>query len=221
MFDAFARVNRHLDGAIGIGGRRRQDFADPVGASSNHAVSGRVGMRDRRQPAISGTITSPPRCSSGSSMIHQPPGRPDPGRTGPQTSSSERRIRPCVPRRRARRCMQLAAENLADHVLRQRAEIVITGLAFCRVGHCVDVPIKLASILPPPQPDGECQGMISGRNIRPAIPKAQLCSSTGATSDQASYCQPRGQDQNQHCGDSRSIHFFTLLQGLATARIDA
>ena len=45
--------------------------------------------RSRRQPARSGTTISSPRCSSGSSMIHHPPGPPRPLPKG-LTSSSPR-----------------------------------------------------------------------------------------------------------------------------------
>jgi len=40
--------------------------------------SGSFGIRSRRQPARSGTRTSWPKWSSGSSSIHQPPGPPLP-----------------------------------------------------------------------------------------------------------------------------------------------
>jgi len=45
------------------------DVLERLGATSKWAVSGRCGIRSRRQPAMSGTSTFRPKWSSGSSKI--------------------------------------------------------------------------------------------------------------------------------------------------------
>ena len=62
--------------------------ATQSGASVNAATSGSSGIRARRQPARSGTTTSAPRCSSGSSRMIPPPGPPRPLPNGPYSSPS-------------------------------------------------------------------------------------------------------------------------------------
>ena len=57
------------------------------GTVSNQAVSGRRGIRSRRQPAKSGTRMFPPLCNSGSSSIHQQPGPSLPMSNGPPIST--------------------------------------------------------------------------------------------------------------------------------------
>jgi hypothetical protein len=57
--DALARVDRHLLGTVGCGGRRRQHLADPIGRKLERRGVGSSGMRVRRQLARSGTRTSP------------------------------------------------------------------------------------------------------------------------------------------------------------------
>jgi hypothetical protein len=67
VLDALARVDAQLLAAIELLGGRRQHFADPSGASVRYGSGAKAGKRVRRQAAISGTSTSLPKCSSGSS----------------------------------------------------------------------------------------------------------------------------------------------------------
>ena len=55
-------------------GGRRQHFAHPIRRQCQVRFCRRVGRRAQRQPATSGTSTSRPKCSSGSSRISHPPG---------------------------------------------------------------------------------------------------------------------------------------------------
>ena len=104
------------------------------GARSNQGASGQVGIRSRRQPARSGTSTSGPRCSSGSSRIHQPPGPPRPLSNGPPSSTPERRAGAGVARGRARMQVQRALDQLGDHVLRGVEDVLVGGRAADRGG---------------------------------------------------------------------------------------
>ena len=69
-----------VDPALGVRSIRRvlglRTSQAQSGARSNHGASGKRAIRSRRQPARSGTSTSVPKCNSGSSRIHQPPGPP-------------------------------------------------------------------------------------------------------------------------------------------------
>ena len=62
------------------------------GGSASAAASGMAGSRSRRQPARSGTRTSSPKCSSGSSRIHQPPGAVEPSGGPPKVPMSAKPI---------------------------------------------------------------------------------------------------------------------------------
>ena len=84
------------------------------------APAGRTGMRSRRQPARSGTSTSEPRCSSGSSRIHQPPGPPRPLSKGVDEFVAQRRTGHGMARGRPRMEVQRALDELGDHVRRGR-----------------------------------------------------------------------------------------------------
>ena len=91
--DAGVAVDLALVGQVEPPRPRAQHLADPVRrhARSPRLVSGKLGIRSRRQPARSGTSTSSPKCSSGSSMIHQPPGPPRPRSNGPADLDAEHR----------------------------------------------------------------------------------------------------------------------------------
>ena len=80
--DALLGVDAQLLRSVESFGRRGEHFAHPVGRQREVRVSGRCGNRARRQPARSGTSVCGPRCSSGSSMIRQPPGPPRPRSNG-------------------------------------------------------------------------------------------------------------------------------------------
>jgi hypothetical protein len=56
------------------------------GASSTAGPLGNRGMRSRRHPARFGTMTSAPRCTSGSMRIHPSPRPPRPLSNGPNRS---------------------------------------------------------------------------------------------------------------------------------------
>lgn len=96
-------------------GRSRRRVAAPPGSGSS-------GIRSRRQPARSGTSTSAPRCSSGSSRMIQPPGPPRP--------RSERGRGARVARGWARMGVENTVQDLADDVGRQPLEIRVG----CRCG---------------------------------------------------------------------------------------
>jgi len=90
-----------------------------------------AGSRSRRQPARSGTTTSSLRCSSGSSGDHHPPGPPTAVERTAELHTQDGRSAGMGERRAGRR-IKLAAEDLADEVVRQRAQISVGRAAFER-----------------------------------------------------------------------------------------
>ena len=76
--DAARAVKRPLLGQVEAAGARARGSRRPSpGRARSPACPESVPMRSRRQPARSGTTTSPPRCSSGSMAKNQPPGPAD------------------------------------------------------------------------------------------------------------------------------------------------
>ena len=124
------RVDAALVGEVDAAGARAQDLADPVGREVEPGRL-RVGAASARgaSPPRSGTSTSVPRCSSGSSMIHQPPGPPRRCRTGPPSSTPSADAGAGMARGRARMQVQRALDQLGDHVLRGVEDVLVGGRA--------------------------------------------------------------------------------------------
>ena len=81
----FAGIDGALAAQVQLAGRGESTSQTQSGAIVKYAASGYSGMVSRRQPARSGTMISAsscPRCSSGSKMIHQPPGPSSPKSNG-------------------------------------------------------------------------------------------------------------------------------------------
>lgn len=126
MPDPVGRINRELDGAIGFLGRRRQDFADQSGRVSMYEASGSSAIGDQHvaiQVQLGLVEDQPPARASPAALERRPELFADRRGCGSVTNGG------------ARLEVQLAREQLRDHVLGSGEHVLVGRFASRGLGH--------------------------------------------------------------------------------------